>query len=83
MVIIKFEYTTKWYMHKSESVRENETHKIPLHFEIRTDHLISIRNPVILIIKKKVDFAVLVDHRGKIKESEKIDRYLDLARGLK
>ena len=24
---IKFDHTTKWYMHKPESVLENETHK--------------------------------------------------------
>ena len=25
---LKFDYTTKWYMHKPESVLENEMHKI-------------------------------------------------------
>ena len=30
-----------------------------------------------------VDFAVLADHRVKLKESEKRDKYLDLARKLK
>ena len=30
-----------------------------------------------------VDFAILADHRVKIKESEKIDKYLDLARELR
>ena len=30
-----------------------------------------------------MDFAVLVDHRVKIKENEKRDNYLDLARELK
>ena len=32
---------------------------------------------------KIVDFAVPADHRIKLKESEKKDRYLDLARELK
>ena len=32
---------------------------------------------------KIVDFAVPVDHRIKLKESEKKDKYLDLARKLK
>ena len=32
---------------------------------------------------RTVDFAVLVDHRVKLKENEKRDKYLDLARGLK
>ena len=30
-----------------------------------------------------MDFAVPTDHRIKLKESEKKDKYLDLARGLK
>ena len=34
-------------------------------------------------ICKVVDFAVPVDHRIKLKESEKRDKYLDLARELK
>ena len=33
-------YTTKWYMNKVESVRENGTHKILWEFEIQTDYLI-------------------------------------------
>ena len=34
-------------------------------------------------ICKVVDFAVPADHRIKLKESEKRDKYLDLARELK
>ena len=34
-------------------------------------------------IGKIVDFALLVDHRINLKESEKKDKYLDLARELK
>ena len=30
-----------------------------------------------------MDFAVLVDHKGKLKESKKKDTYVDLARELK
>ena len=30
-----------------------------------------------------VDFAVPVNHRVRLKESEKKDKYLDLAKGLK
>ena len=55
------------------------------------DHLISARRPDLIIINKKkkkriceiVDFAVPADHRIKLKESEKKDKYLDLARELK
>ena len=57
-------------------------------FEIQTDHLISARRPDLVIINKKkgtcriVDFAVPGDHRVKMKENEKKDKYLDLAREL-
>ena len=50
------------------------------------DHLISARRPHLIIINKKkqickiVDFA---DHRINLKECEKKDKYLDLARELK
>ena len=86
---INFDHTKKWYMHKPESVLENETHKILWDFEIKTDHLIPARRPDLVLINKKertcqlVDFAVPADHRVKLKENEKIDKYLDLARELK
>ena len=47
------------------------------------------RRPDLIIINKKkrickiVDFAVSADHRIKLKECEKKDKYLDLARELK
>ena len=61
------------------------------------DHLIPARRPNLIIINKKkkrkkkekkrtckiVDFAVPADHRIKLKECEKKDKYLDLARELK
>ena len=59
---------------------------------IQTDHLISARRPDLIIINKKkkkkkickiVDFAVLADHRIKLKECEKRDKYFDLSRELK
>ena len=58
-------------------------------FDIQMDHLISARQPDLIIINKKkrtcriVDFAVPADHRIKLKESEKKDKYLNLARELK
>ena len=76
-------------MHNPESVLENEMHKLLWDFETQTDHLILARRPDLVIIKKKertykiVDFAVSVDHRIKLKESEKRDKYMDLARELK
>ena len=77
-------------MHNPASVLENNTHKLLWDFDIHTDHLISTRRPDLLITnnnKKKrsckiVDFAVPADHRIKLKESEKKDKYLDLAREL-
>ena len=41
---LKFDLTTKWYMHKTESVQENET--LLWEFEIQTDHIISARGQV-------------------------------------
>ena len=70
----------------SEFDRENETHKILWDIEIQTDHLIPDRKPGLVLIKKDkrtchlVDFTVPTDHGVKIKGSEMIDKYLDLAR---
>ena len=73
-------------MHNPAPVLENNTHKLLWDFNIHTDHLISARRPDLIIINKKkkickiVDFAVSADHRIKLKECEKRDKYLDLAR---
>ena len=86
----KFDYTNKWYIHNPASVIENDSHKLLWDFNIQTDHLIPARIPGLIIINKKkkiiykiVDFAVLADHRIKLKEFEKKYKYLDLARELK
>ena len=85
----KFDHTNKWYMLNPAPVLENNTHKHLWDFYIYTDHLISARRPDLIIINKKkrnckiVDFAVPADHRIKLKECEKKDKYFDLARGLK
>ena len=90
----KFDHSNKWYTHNPASVLENDTHKLLWDFDIHTDHLISARRPDLIIINKKkkkkkkrvykiVDFAVPADHRIKLKESEKKDKYLDLAKELK
>ena len=79
-------------MHNLAAVLENDTHKLLWDFDIHTDHLISARRPDLIIINNKkkkkrickiVDFAVPADHRIKLKECEKKDKYLDLARELK
>ena len=76
-------------MHIPASVLENDTHKLLWDFDMQMDHLISPRRPDLMIINKKkrtckiVDFAVAADHRIKLKESEKKDKYLDFVRELK
>ena len=77
-------------MYNPAPVLGNDTHKLLWDFDIETDHLISARRPDLIIINKKkkrtckiVHFAVPADHRMKLKECEKKDKYLGLARGLK
>ena len=90
----KFDPAKKWYMHSPEPVLENDTHKLLWDFDIQMDHLISARRPDLIITNKKrkkkkkkickiVDFAVPADHRIRLKECEKRDKYLDHARELK
>ena len=85
----KFDHTNKWYMHKPAPVLKNDTHKLLWDFNIQTDHLIPARRPDRIIINKKkrvckiVDFAVPADHGINLKECEKKDKYLNLARELK
>ena len=80
-------------MHNPVPVLENNTNKFLWDFNIHTDHLISARRPDLKKKKKKknspprtckiVDFAVPADNRINLKECEKKDKYLDLARELK
>ena len=78
-------------MHNPAPVLENDLHKLLWDFNIQTDHLIPARRPDLIIINKKkkkricktVDFAIPADHRINLKEREKKDKYLDLARELK
>ena len=81
-------------MQKPESVLETETHKILWDFKIQTDRQISTGRPDRVIINKKwkekkkrtfqiLDFPDLTDHRVKIKENEKRNKYINLAREVK
>ena len=76
-------------MHNPTPILENASHKLLWNFNIQTDHLIPARRPDLIIINKKrrtckiVDFAVLADHRIKLKECEKKNKYLNLAREAK
>ena len=61
------------------------THKLQWDFDVQTDHLISARRAAFIIIKQKMRickifyFAVMPNHRIKLKKCEKKDKYLDLA----
>ena len=66
---MELDHTTKWYMHKPESIAENELHKILWDFEIQTDHLIPARRPDLVQINKK--------------RKKKRNKYLDLVKEQK
>ena len=80
-------------MHNPAAVLENDIHKLLGDFDIQTDHLILARRADVTVINnnnnnknricKIVVFAVLADHKIKLKECEKKDKYLDLAREKK
>ena len=86
---LKFEHTNNWYMHKPASVFENDTHTLLWDFDIQTDHLIPAKRPYLIIINKErevVKLSTLLSRLTteiKLKECEKKDMYLDLARELK
>ena len=73
----------------TQHLSKKMTQKLLWDFDIQTDHLISARRPDLIIINKKMKickifyFAFPADHRIKLKECEKRDKYLDLARELK
>ena len=77
-------------MIRKTRINYNNNKQLLWDFDIQTDHLISARRPHLIIINKKkkenckfVDIAVPADHRIKLKECEKRDKYLDLAGELK
>ena len=86
---LRFGNADKWYKDKTESVLENEMHTISLDFEIQKDHPIPTRRPDLILINKKkmichlVDFVVPTDHRMKIKDRKRRDKYLDFVRVIK
>ena len=83
---LKLDHTTKWYMHKPESILANERYKIFWDVEIQTDHLIPTRKPDLLIINKEKKnllyngFCSPSEPLSKKQRSGKGDKYLDLAR---
>ena len=76
---LTFDHMNQWYRHNPESIQENETHKVLWDFEIQTDHVIAARRPSFVIVNGKKR----ENHRVKLKESEKKDKDLGLAKGLK
>ena len=74
---------------KRESIQEYKTHKILWDFEIHTGHPIQVRRPDLALFNKiKRTFQLVyiiasVDNKVKIKEKDKVDRYLNFARELK
>ena len=65
----KPDHTTKWYIHKMESVRENKTYKILRDFETHTNHRIFAWRPDWVLINKNkricrlVELAILRNHK--------------------
>ena len=49
---LKSDHAKKWYVHNQEPVLENETHKLLWDFVIQTNHLMSARQPDLVIITK-------------------------------
>ena len=70
-------------MHNPAPVLENDSHKLLWDFNIQTDHQIPARRPGIIIINKKKKRRESADYRINLKECEKKDKHLDLARELK
>ena len=73
----------KWYIHKPESVQENEILNFSRDFEIQRDHPILVWRPDLVLINKRMSscgFCLSEDH--KIKD-EKLDKYQDIAWELK
>ena len=92
--VIHWEMYKKFKFHDTKKCTTRQlswrmTHKLLWDFDIHTDHLILAKRPEFIVINKKkrtcktVDFAIPADHRIKLKEVEKKDKYLDLARELK
>ena len=80
-----FRRCKNWFEHRAEKVLENNEVKILWDFNIHTDRVIEARRPDIVVVDKVssqtmiIDIAVPGDFRVKTKESEKIEKYQDLA----
>ena len=85
----KFDHSNKWYIHNPAPLREYDT-QTPMGL-CYTNRLLNLGKKTRPYnnqqqkkkISKIVDFPVPVDYRIKLKECEKRDKYLNLARELK
>ena len=74
-------------MHNPASLLENDTYKLFRHFDIQTDHLISARRRALNIVNnnninkrenlQNYGLCCPFDHRIKLKECVKKDKYLE------
>ena len=82
-------HAERWYEHRAEKVDENDDIKLLWDFHIQSDHVIEACRPDIVIVKKKlktaliIDIAVPGDSRVCTKGQEKILKYQDLKREIK
>ena len=80
-----FQRSKNWFEHHAQPVLENSDVKILWDFNMHTDRIIEARRPDIVVVNKMdsetliIDIAVPCDYRVKEKESEKIEKYQDLA----
>ena len=72
---LKFEYTDKWYLHKPESILLNETHGSLIYKRIT-----QCRSENQTYLAKS---WYLAHNGGKMKENEKLEKYMDVARERK
>ena len=76
------------FLNNPKSVLKNEMLKLLGDFDLQTDNIFSSRRRDLVTVNKNkrtyqiVEFAVSDDNRIKSEESEKKDKYLDLARKL-
>ena len=79
------ECSDKWYEHSPKSIEENEEVKLLWDFTIQTDREIHHRRPDIVIQKKKAKETITVPGDSNVlqKETEKYEKYQDLAREIK
>ena len=75
------------YIYKSKSVQENEMHKILWEFEMIADQPLLFRRPNMMLINKKITYYLMdftfnsyQKMKVKLKENEKIRKYLDLTK---